>query len=186
MNEKLKKLHIQTLLQEYNFLNLDYEYKMSLIEEHKPEFLNIINKDKPNNLEPQTGETSSSIEKKTIKDEDLTEDDKKKLKMVYREIVKKTHPDRTESTEYNELYVEATKHYDNNDLIGLYFISIKLNLFFDLDYGSKKIINNLIDLKKDEIKQLESSFIWVWINSKTEEDKNNVVDKFMKKHKNNL
>jgi hypothetical protein len=106
--------------------------------------------------------------------------------MVYREIVKKTHPDRTESTEYNELYVEATKHYDNNDLIGLYFISIKLNLFFDLDYGSKKIINNLIDLKKDEIKQLESSFIWVWINSKTEEDKNNVVDKFMKKHKNNL
>jgi hypothetical protein len=42
------------------------------------------------------------------------------------------------------------------------------------------VLNFLIQKKKDEIKKIESSFIWLWINAKTDEEKNKVVEMFVK------
>jgi hypothetical protein len=36
--------------------------------------------------------------------------------------------------------------------------------------------------KKDEIKKLQSSFIWLWINTSNDEDKDDLVQKFLKVH----
>ena len=47
MNEKIKQLYIQKILQEYNLINVDYELKNTLVDENRHEFLKKVNKDKP-------------------------------------------------------------------------------------------------------------------------------------------
>ena len=39
MNNKIKKLQIQKVIQEYNLLNTDYELKNNMVEEYRQEFL---------------------------------------------------------------------------------------------------------------------------------------------------
>ena len=47
MNEKIKQLYIQKILQEYNLINVDYELKNILVDENRGDFLKEVNKDKP-------------------------------------------------------------------------------------------------------------------------------------------
>ena len=54
MSEKLKKLKIQKILQEYSFLRIDDEYKKTLREEHIGDFLFIkIKMNRNQNLNQQ-------------------------------------------------------------------------------------------------------------------------------------
>ena len=55
-----------------------------------------------------------------------------------------------------------------------------LKIDIELDMEDVDVLNFLIQKKKDEIKKIESSFIWLWINAKTDEEKNKVVEMFVK------
>ena len=51
-----------------------------------------------------------------------------------------------------------------------------------LSIEETKTLNELIESKKNDIKKLESSFIWLWINSSNDDEKNKLVDNFINKH----
>ena len=76
----------------------------------------------------------------------------------------------------------STEAYEAYNIFELCFISKKLNIKVKLSLEETKTLNELINSKKDEIKKIESSFIWLWLIAPNENDKNELVDKFIEKH----
>ncbi len=190
MNDKLKKLEIKKLLQEYNFLLLDDEYKKEIISDNRPEFL-----EKVQTLKSELGITQEpeiKQEKEDVKEDlpkkpkldpnSINKSTRDKVKKLYREIVKKTHPDKTNSEDLINLYMKATIASDDYNLFELFIICIELNIDIDIDINDKDTLTVLIEMKKNELKSIESSFIWLYHTSKTEEEKNKLIELFVKKH----
>ena len=172
-----KKLQIQKVIQEYNLLNTDYELKNNMVEEYRAEFLKeTFNEDK--SKEQDIDSTPKKTEAK-IKNEDIPKDTKDKIKKIYREIVKQTHPDKVNSEVLNNYYLDATRAYDLNDVLELYIICEKLDIDTEISNLELELFDKLIEIKKSEIRRIEESFIWVWINSKSEEEKQKIVDRFI-------
>ena len=189
MDEKLVDLQINKLIQEYSYLKSDEELKKELINIKQKYFLDLVN-GKLDELNPQDSkhEPKSKQEPKTKKIEPkidisgISENTKVRIKKIYRNIVKVTHPDKVDSDELKELYMEATEAYEAYNIFELCFISKKLNIKVKLSLEETKTLNELINSKKDEIKKIESSFIWLWLTAPNEIDKNELVDKFIEKH----
>jgi hypothetical protein len=189
MDDKLVDLQINKLIQEYSYLKSDEELKKELINIKQKDFLDLVN-NKLNELNPQDSnhEDISKQESKNKKIEPkidisgISENTKVRIKKIYRNIVKVTHPDKVDSDELKELYMEATEAYEAYNIFELCFISKKLNIKVKLSLEETKTLNELINSKKDEIKKIESSFIWLWLIAPNENDKNELVDRFIEKH----
>jgi len=189
MDEKLVDLQINKLIQEYSFLKSDEELKKELINIKQKDFLDLVNgkldelNPQDSNHEPKTKQEpkSTKIEPK-IDISGISENTKVRIKKIYRNIVKVTHPDKVDSDELKELYMEATEAYEAYNIFELCFISKKLNIKVKLSLEETKTLNELINSKKDEIKKIESSFIWLWLIAPNENDKNELVDRFIEKH----
>jgi hypothetical protein len=189
MDEKLEQLQINKLIQEFSFLKSDEELKKELIEHNQNIFLELVNEELSNLNPEQIKEPDDTIkEPKSVKVESkidmstVSENTKVKIKKIYREIVKKTHPDKVNSEELNELYIKATEYYVTYDIFELYFISKTLNIKIKLSLDETNTLNQLIELKKSELKAIETSFIWLWLNAQNEDEKNVLVHKFLKVH----
>jgi hypothetical protein len=189
MDEKLVDLQINKLIQEYSFLKSDEELKKELINTKQKDFLELVN-GKLDELNPQDSdhEPKTKQEPKSKKIEPkidisgISENTKVRIKKIYRNIVKVTHPDKVDSEELRELYMEATEAYEAYNIFELCLISKKLNIKVKLSLEETKTLNELIESKKDEIKKIESSFIWLWLIAPNENDKNELVDRFIEKH----
>ena len=105
----------------------------------------------------------------------------KKVKKLYREIVKLTHPDRVKDEELNQLYIEATGYYDNNDKIGIYKICNELNIQYDIDEEDESFISVKIQELKKKISFLESTFTWVWFNTEDDGKKEEIILNFIQR-----
>ena len=189
MDEKLEQLQINKLIQEFSFLKSDEELKKELIEHNQSIFLDLVNEELSNLNPEQIKEPDDTIkEPKSVKVESkidmstVSENTKVKIKKIYREIVKKTHPDKVNSEELNELYIKATEYYVTYDVFELYFISKTLNIKIKLSLDETNTLNQLIELKKTELKAIETSFIWLWLNAQNDDEKNILVHKFLKVH----
>jgi hypothetical protein len=189
MDEKLEQLQINKLIQEFSFLKSDEELKKELIEHNQSTFLDLVNEELSNLNPDQIKEPDDTIkEPKSVKVESkidmstVSENTKVKIKKIYREIVKKTHPDKVNSEELNELYIKATEYYVTYDIFELYFISKTLNIKIKLSLDETNTLNQLIELKKTELKSIETSFIWLWLNAQNDDEKNGLVHKFLKVH----
>ena len=120
MGEKLKKLEIKRIFKEYNLLLVDDEYKKEMVNEYRSDFLTQIeNKKKELGIQPEEPiveniESSGKTNERII---DVDETTKKKLKKIYKEIVKKTHPDKIDSEKYLEMYIKSKKAFEENNII---------------------------------------------------------------------
>lgn len=92
-----------------------------------------------------------------------------KVKKLYREIVKLTHPDKVKVKKLNDLYIKATEYYEQNDITGLYGICNELGIEYELDESDNESILSKISSLKDKIGFLESTFTWKWYSCKDEE-----------------
>ena len=187
MNDKLKQLEIQKLLQEYNYLLLDDEYKQELIAEGKTpfleqvhEFMATLNMSPPPPTPPASGQEGKS--KKRIDPNTVEENVRVKVKKLYRDIVKLTHPDRAKTDEHDDLYVAATIAMETYDIFELYNICAKLNIAYTIDVADKPIIEMRVQAKKDELASIERSYVWLWYHATTEEDKLLYIRNFVENH----
>lgn len=188
MEEKIHELHINKIIQEYSYLKSDEEFKKEVISTRQSEFLKIINQTllnySPDQLKKHDENQGPPIENKKpgIDIEEIPNNTKVKAKNVYRDIVKLTHPDKVDNKELNELYIEAKDAYEVYDLFELYFIARSLNIKLKLTFEEMDTLNKLIDLKKQNIKSLESSYVWLWINGSSEDEKTRIVNQFIEQH----
>ena len=179
MSDKLKQLEIKKLLSEYEYLIVDDEYKQQIISDYSSQFISEINETAGIKEEKEEdGEIIPPEEKEIIKkinDEDLTDETKKRMKSMFREIMKKTHPDKVQSEELVDIYIKSKEAYETNDILGLCFYANKLNVIVELSDMEVEILKDMIKKKKEELETIEKSWLWLWYKAGTEQAKDNVV-----------
>jgi hypothetical protein len=187
----LKYLEFQRLIKELQFVESDYSYQSEIIKQSDKIFLESVNdilEKYPdlNKIWQDKKIKETDILNQDIKDvvveEDIIEPDKptqnKDIKKIYREIVKSTHPDKIKSSKLNELYLEATQAYETSDVVTLY--KVCLDLMIDFDWSDDEIskIKERIDLYKNQIIFLESTYTFKWLKS-NDDDRIQLVLKFI-------
>ena len=188
MDDRLKQLEIKKLHTEYDYLNIDGEIKQEIIDKYKPVFMEDLKEyDDPNKektVEENVGEPMNmeKVVEKLIKDEDLSDHTKKRMKKMFRDVMKKTHPDKVKSEELVEIYIKSKEAYELNDLLSLSHYANKLNIEVRLNVVEIKILKDLLSKKKESLEVIESSWLWLWYNSKTKEAKTKVVELYYEKH----
>lgn len=159
--------------------------------EENPEIKNLLGEDNQNNIdttemenereitpdeveieEYSTPENSSSsthiIPVDEVKEVDIPTDDRereKKLKDLYRKIVKITHPDKTLDDILHELYIQATGYYNEKDLLSLFYLCYKLGISFDVDSLEVEELDQKTSDFKNKNKFLENNLTLIWLYS---------------------
>jgi hypothetical protein len=182
MNKRLEQLEIKKLLQEYSFLLLDEEYKTEVVDGSREEFLSKIRETRGNEPPPIPTEPQEKKKKDKIDPNSVDKSTKDKVKKLYREIAKVTHPDKAKTDEHTELYIQSTVAAEEFDLFTLYEICAKLDISHSIDVEDKDILKIRINKKRDELKSIESSFIWLYVHAQTEEEKQQLINHFIKTH----
>ena len=182
---KKDQLELKKMMKEWDYLLTEEEYKNEVIEEFKAEFLGkvgIVEPEKPP-AEPvvEMHEEEKEEEEPDDIDDGISDYIKKKVKKLYREIVKVAHPDKSDSEDHISLYISAKKASVEFDLIALYDICENLKIPYSVEIEDKDILKVKIDGKKDKLKKIEYSFIWLYAEAKTEEERNDLVDRFREK-----
>lgn len=192
---RLQYLQTKKLFKELEYVESDFEYRNEIISKADSEFITEVNNFLDNHTELKeiydekidnhiqksilrnTEEVIELFEIEPIEEEIIPYEDPKlpKVKKLYREIVKLTHPDKVDKKSLNDLYLLATKYYDNNDKIGIYKICTELDIDYDLDDDDNQIIESKIEDLKRRIKFLESTFTWQWINTNGDKEKTEML-----------
>lgn len=185
MSDKLKKLEHQKCIMEYNFLITDFKFKNEVIGEHTQDFYTMSNdkskdieRDKKDEIPKIKIPETKKVEPK-IKDSDLPVGSKEKIKKLYREIARLTHPDKIGDDTKIETYIRAKDAYETNDLMELYIICSELNILVDAEDEEIMVLKKLIEIKKEELAKIESSIIWKWIHTNDEKIKEDLVKQFI-------
>ena len=202
---KIKLLQLKKLLKELEYIESDFEYRNELIGEADSEFIKSINNflDKHPDIKDIYDKKISDGINKSIKTKvDLTEsidleedviyesvmnnmvtdltDKNVKLKKLYREIAKLTHPDKIKKPTLNDIYIKATEFYNFNDKIGIYRICSELNIDYDIDDGDEIVISERIDSLRKRISFLESTFTYKWFESEDKNEKDKIMVDYIK------
>ena len=183
MSDYIRRLEIKKLMKELEFYESDYEYKNSIVEIADKEFLKSVSsyfEEYPelNNIF-QSKMDKKLYENLIIEDEVLNINKPKpspKIRKLYREIVKRTHPDKISDKHLNELYLIATKNYDECNILSIYSICNDLNISYDLDESDIVMFNNRINTLKNNISFIQSTYTWKWNFTSELERKNVVLD----------
>ena len=130
-----------------------------------------------------TGETNSSCEIKKENSFEVTKEEEKIIKTTFRAIAKECHPDKTKSPIKVKWFEESQKAYEKNDLLTLYKFAKKLNIEIDFEINKTILLEKTIEEKKKELQQITTSFLWLWAHSETEEEKQEIISKFINQTK---
>jgi hypothetical protein len=186
----IKKLEIKKLFKELDFLESDYEYRNEVINAVDGNFIEEVNLMLERNPELKTiydekyeVETISTSEDIIhIEDEEIILnriESSPKIRKLYREIVKITHPDKVKNTSFNDTYIKATEYYDINYEMGIYKICTELNIDYDVEDNYNNEIKSKINEYKNKIDFLENTFTYQWYINEDVNIKNKLLLKFI-------
>lgn len=192
---KISKLESRRLLKELEFIESEYEYKSEIINESDITFIKTVNIylegnpelktiiDEKVNIkieniikEKQISEVNESVEVVIENKDDVKY---KKIKKLYREIAKLTHPDKVDNIKLNDLYIRSTNYYNEGNLIMIYSICSDLNIEYEYDESDNELIIDRIKMLKERITFLESTFAYMWYES-DDGKKNDVIMSYIK------
>ena len=196
----LQKLESKRLLKELDFYESDLEYKSELVNHVETTFIQSVNEylDEHPALKDEFDEKinkriEDTINKKILASEFIEQDvfieddeidskeENPKMRKLYREIVKQTHPDKIKNEKLNNLYIDAGKSYDNQDIFNIYSICDELGISYELDESENFILKDKIKYLQDKIKFIQSTFTWQWYYTEEEVEKNKIIKEYVKK-----
>jgi hypothetical protein len=125
-------------------------------------------------------EEEESVDIKEIEEEIKDKKSISEIKKLYREIVKLTHPDKVKNKRLNEVYLKATKYYDDNNKIGIYAVCNELLIEYEIKTEDIQLIYDEIKKYQQKINFLESTYTWKWYNCENEEQKNQILINYIK------
>jgi len=174
------------MFKELEFYESDYEYVNEVVSEADPDFLGSVNsclEEYPDLKDAYSAKMASIANAATASvpvvdnedDDSSIQPPSQKLKKLYREIVKKTHPDKVNDEFLKDLYVSATIHYDNRDLISIYSICGELRIAYELDSSDLVLIKDKIENLRSKIGFIQSTYTWKWKSSEDDVTKKKIV-----------
>ena len=123
----------------------------------------------PDEVSENIEEVSENIEvQKSIKSKDV--------KKLYRKIAEKTHPDKTGNNDRAEMFSNATKAYEQNNVGTLLNLAGALNIeLTSLSPETVKLLENNIVLLSQEINTLKNTAAWAFHSADSDEQKEKVI-----------
>jgi hypothetical protein len=187
--ELVEKLELNRLIKELDFIDSDLVYKSSLLKVVDENFVKCVNNvldgfpqlkemiDKKNQerLDKANQQNTIPIEIELPIEEVITESKPVKIKNLYRQIAKSTHPDKNDQENLRELYLEAQKAYDSNDLVQIITICERLKIEYEITREEFQMIRDEIEFKRRRINFLESTYTWKWYQENSEDQKNKII-----------
>ena len=179
--DKLKELEIKGLINEIIFLKEDLKVKKDLSKmiefEFNSEIDSILEEDeklkelwdisltKKNRSRSKMHKSKSNTKNKSEEkvNEDVSHMIKNEgLKKIYRDIAKKTHPDKILDSDKNSTYIMATESYNKNDILDLIYYATKLGIEYNHNsLDVKKMRENIVSMKS-KIGMYETSLPYQW------------------------
>lgn len=190
--ENFKKLEIIKLIKELDFVESEFQYRSEIIKEIDVEFRRQVENFLEVNSELKDVFTKSvnvfteaqiPVEPTVYVPEDeeiVTIEKNPKLKSLYRTIAKATHPDKLKDDSLKEIYLQATKAYEDNDLLPIISICDKLKIPFEINDEEFKSIKDKIETLRRRTNFLETTYPWQWYNQDSEQEKSQIVIRFIK------
>lgn len=197
--EKLKFLEFDKLIKELDFIESEIKFKSELIRNIDSKFMESVTHfldhhphlkivyDNQINFNFSKSEKIISkeevIEEETSEEIDFTIDNQlpdTKMKKLYRQIVKLTHPDKNSSETLSYLYSEATDAYKSGKLFSIYKICNKLNLSIEFTDDEVLEIKKEIKTGKDRLKFLETTYTYQWWSENLESSKEKIILSYIK------
>ena len=177
----MNNLEVIKLLKEYDYLKCEYDYQSELISLSDIAFMKNVESflDKSVELKEIYKEKTSKTE--NIESECLSEDENfevidrvienkdPKIKVLFREIAKITHPDKTNNYALSNFYIDSKKFYESNDIIGIYKICSSLSIPFDMDSEEIELLRSNIEELREKILFIKNKISWKWVNVNSEE-----------------
>jgi hypothetical protein len=200
---KLHQLEVRRLLKELDYVKSDFEYKNEIVFEADNSFMRSLNDfleknivlkemfDKKINrkIDEMIRERSTESVIESVPDaveEDSTEITlvekvvDEKLRKIYRNIAKKTHPDKISDVRLNDIYIMASKMYDSNDVMGIYTICDQLGIPYELSIEDSEILKSQISMMKERVGFMESTFTWKWYHTEDESERSQILVEYIK------
>ena len=161
-----QKLEFNKLIKELDYIDSDLTYKTSLLKNADEDFIKNVNSvlEKFPQLKTIVDEKNArrfqnivDINLPEINDDDeiveniVTESKPDKLKSLYRQIAKTTHPDKSNQDSLKELYLDAQKAYDSNDILQMMSICERLKIDYEISPTEVNLVREEIKLKKERI-----------------------------------
>jgi hypothetical protein len=201
--EKIRKLEVKKLIKELNFTESDYTYKREMVNEievlftesvnsfleNHPEIKQAFNEKINQSVENIFNKKKLEIENKLNSEDEVEQAEEgevvinvkvKKLKKLYREIAKTTHPDKINNKKLNDIYLKATQYYNALDITGTYSLCDELEITYEVDDEDYQLIIDKINKLKDRIKFIESTLTWQWYNVEDENQKTKIIINYIK------
>lgn len=195
---KFHRLETRRLLKELDYIKSDFDCKSEMVSDADIRFMfeldsflernaklkEFFEKDLDKKIDEifidrSMDATESIFEEDSWMNIPETETDKK-IKKIYREIAKKTHPDKVSDKRLNDFYIQAGYMYVDKDIAGIYHICDQLEIDYEFGEEETEIINYKIAVLKDRISFLESTFSWKWHNAENSNDKNQIILDYIK------
>ena len=178
--KKLKDLELKKLILELEMLDIEENYNNEFVSNYRPLFNEHLRKIAPEFAEKPAEQPSESPEPQPESEPIVVDEaELKKIKKIYKEISKICHPDKTNIIELNELYIQAKLLYEKNDLLGLIKISNKLSLNFEIEDDDVIVLRRSLKDKKEKLMKIEGTFLWLWANANTDEEKEAVIKMYV-------
>lgn len=199
--EHVKKLEINKLVKELDFVKSEYEYKHEVLQGIDKDFIDSVNlfldkypqlkqvfeeKTLNLNIDPVITTIDTSLidtieepEIEEVKNEYIEESDTK-LRRLYRSIAKSTHPDKLKSESLKELYLEATNAYNSNNLLPILSICDKLRIPYDVTDEETALIKDEISNIKSRVSFLETTYTWQWYINNDEKMRDEIILSYIK------
>jgi hypothetical protein len=192
--ETLKKLEVVKLIRELDFVESEFNYKSEMIKEIDYEFKkevenvlsanselkNVFTKSVEDFNRVRTKILNEHYEKINTLEEIETIEKNPKVKSLYRVIAKTTHPDKVSDDNLKELYLEATKAYENNNLLPIISICDKLKIPYEITDEEFNFIKEQIESIRKRTTFLETTYTWQWYVKPDIQEKNEIVLNFIK------
>lgn len=194
---RLAGLEAKKLMRELAYLKSDLEYKNEIVSDADGKFISSVNNFLDVHPELKTlfdakinerfeRIISSSVDSSCDSRENAEEKEFNnrieagaKVKRLYREIAKLTHPDKVSDQRMNEMYLDAKRFYKEDDLIGMYGVCERLGIDYEVDEEELQSLKDQIEGTKERIAMLESTTTWVWNSSEDESFRNDIILRYV-------
>lgn len=208
--DKIKELELKKLIKELEYIEENYNYTSEIVSnsdnlfmkaiddtlENHPDLKEVYNEkldktiedtikkqieQKEDEISQEDKESESDKESEESIDQSIEEvEDDLKLKSLYREIAKQTHPDKIKNKKKNAIYIKASVAYKDKDRIAMYRFCDDLDISYDIDEQDRINMKDVIEKYKNKISFLESTFTWKWFNTDDEKIKEDIIMTFIK------
>jgi len=183
VNDKIKKIKLDKIVSEMNFLETELRYQKTIAETAVPDFNLEVTKElerRGASRPPAQKAPPNRAQRRAAKKAS------KGTSKIFKQIAKKIHPDKLsnqgdpDEKDKKEKFLEATEAKDEDNSLKLYSIALELGLSsIELEKEDIEHFEGQISKVKKDIVSLTTSWVYVWGTQDSEEMKQSIIKKFV-------